>query len=192
MNIKKTLVLLTLLVAELPLFSQVPRSDQSYYYPDKALENKIQGKVYVKFLALPTGHIIDSSVVVARGLGYGLDEMAIEAIKEAPPMKRNRINKLNKNETMQYVIPIIFQIQPSHWSEYHLRKAEHYLQDGQKLKSLESIELALSFNQRNADAHYLAFKLYQRFANHNEACTSLKRAKRYDATYQREWKQHCR
>ena len=192
MNIRKTSLLLFFLAAKLPILGQIHRADQAYYYPDEALDNKVQGKVYVEFLALPTGQVVDSSVAVVRGLGYGLDEMAVEAIKEAPSMKRNKINQLKKDEPTRYVIPIVFQIQPFHWSEYHLRKAEQHLLNDQQQAALESIKLSLSFNRRNADAHYLAFKLYRQLTDRNKACASLKRAKRYDDSYLQEWTEYCR
>lgn len=50
-------------------------------YPQKALENKIEGSVLVEFQVDDRGKVIDASVI--KGLGYGCDEEALRLIKNA-------------------------------------------------------------------------------------------------------------
>jgi TonB family protein len=47
-------------------------------YSKEASKKKIQGTITVEFLIDPTGH--PRNIEVTRGLGYGLDEKAIEAV----------------------------------------------------------------------------------------------------------------
>lgn len=51
-------------------------------YPAKALKNRIQGKVLMRFQITKTGELKEIRVV--RGLGYGTDEEAIRLIKKSP------------------------------------------------------------------------------------------------------------
>lgn len=48
-------------------------------YPQIALENGIEGKVYVSFVITETGEIKDFKVL--RGIGYGCDEEAVRLLK---------------------------------------------------------------------------------------------------------------
>ncbi len=78
---------------------------KSLVYPTQALQNKIEGKVYV----LTT---IDSNGVqlchkIIKGLGYGCDEEAIRIISKAkfyPGYQRNKPVKVS------VAIPIIFKL----------------------------------------------------------------------------------
>lgn len=51
-------------------------------YPADALEHKIEGKVFVRFVINPDGSI--TKVNVLRGIGYGCDEEAIRVVKMMP------------------------------------------------------------------------------------------------------------
>ena len=51
-------------------------------YPPDALENKVEGKVFVRFVINPDGSI--TKVNVLRGIGYGCDEEAIRVVKMMP------------------------------------------------------------------------------------------------------------
>jgi TonB family protein len=56
---------------------------RNLYYPDEAVDKKIEGKVYIKFLVSKTGDITD--VTVKKSSGYAiLDEEAVRIIKEMP------------------------------------------------------------------------------------------------------------
>ncbi len=48
-------------------------------YPREAIENKIQGKVYVSYEVSDNGEVL--SAQVTKGLGYGCDEEAIRLVK---------------------------------------------------------------------------------------------------------------
>lgn len=64
--------------------------EQSVTYPERAIENKVEGKVTIQFTIEPTGQLTDFHVV--RGIGYGCDEEVIRIIKQGPkwtPTKRS-------------------------------------------------------------------------------------------------------
>jgi len=52
------------------------------HYPDSAVKNKIQGKVFVLFIVEKDGSL--SNVRVPRGIGGGCDEEAVRVIKMMP------------------------------------------------------------------------------------------------------------
>ena len=63
-------------------------------YPKEARRQKIQGKVFAKFVILSSGKIDPNSIKIERSLGYGIDEEVIRAIKAMPdwkPAKQNGI-----------------------------------------------------------------------------------------------------
>lgn len=51
-------------------------------YPEEALKNKIQGKVFMSFIIEKTGEL--SNIKVERGIGSGLDEEAIRVLTASP------------------------------------------------------------------------------------------------------------
>ncbi|MEM7367166.1 MAG: TonB family protein [Bacteroidota bacterium] len=51
-------------------------------YPPAALENKIEGKVFVRFVINPDGSI--TKVNILRGIGYGCDEEALRVVRMMP------------------------------------------------------------------------------------------------------------
>jgi TonB family protein len=76
----------------------------SIQYPQLAIENKIQGKVYVQFVVEEDGSI--TNIKVLRGIGGGCDEEALRVIKLMPnwiPGKQN-----GKPVRVLYNLPIKF------------------------------------------------------------------------------------
>jgi protein TonB len=74
-------------------------------YPEKAKENKIEGRVYVLAIIDTIGNEICSKVI--KGLGYGCDEEALRLVKTSkyyPGLTRD------KPTTALIVIPIIFSL----------------------------------------------------------------------------------
>ena len=51
-------------------------------YPQMALENEVEGKVYVRFIVNPDGTI--ESPTVVKGIGFGCDEEALKVISRMP------------------------------------------------------------------------------------------------------------
>ncbi|NIK74824.1 protein TonB [Thermonema lapsum] len=57
-------------------------------YPLEALENKIEGYVFVRFVVREDGYLVEPEIT--KGLGYGCDEEVLRVIKNAPPWKPGR------------------------------------------------------------------------------------------------------
>ncbi len=51
-------------------------------YPEEALRNKAEGKVYIRFIVQPDGSITDLDIL--RGLGFGCDEEALRVVQMMP------------------------------------------------------------------------------------------------------------
>lgn len=75
-------------------------------YPEIALENDIQGKVYVRFVVTSTGAV--DQVQVARGVDPLLDEEAVRVVKQLPKWTPGR--QRGKNVSVWYTVPINFQL----------------------------------------------------------------------------------
>ncbi|WP_375416830.1 energy transducer TonB [uncultured Hymenobacter sp.] len=76
-------------------------------YPSRAISAGVEGKVYVRFVVNKQGEVVDIEVV--KGLGAGLDEETIRAIRTLPrfiPGKQN-----GREVSVSYSVPITFKIQ---------------------------------------------------------------------------------
>ena len=75
-------------------------------YPDKAVEEEIQGKVYIGFTVDEKGYITD--VKVTRGIGGGCDEEAVRVVKAMPRWKPGTQN--GRAVKTMYNLPVRFQL----------------------------------------------------------------------------------
>ena len=76
-------------------------------YPSNALHNGVEGKVFVSFVVDPKGEVTDVKIV--KGLGSGLDEETMRAIKTLPrfiPGKQN-----GREVSVAFTVPITYKIQ---------------------------------------------------------------------------------
>ncbi|MBH8559756.1 energy transducer TonB [Hymenobacter sp. BT442] len=76
-------------------------------YPASALSNQVEGKIYVSFVVNSVGDVSDVKVV--KGLGYGLDEETIRAVKTLPRFTPGKQN--GRAVSVAYTVPISFKIQ---------------------------------------------------------------------------------
>jgi protein TonB len=75
-------------------------------YPGMAIDQHIQGKVWVSFIVEKDGHL--SNIVVDRGPGYGTNEEALRVLKLAPAWQPGIQN--GQPVRVRYTVPINFQI----------------------------------------------------------------------------------
>jgi protein TonB len=80
---------------------------ENVQYPANALENGIQGTVFVSFVVDSKGNVTD--VKVLRGIGGGCDEEAIRVIKLMPQWHPGKQN--GKQVRVLFNMPIYFKIQ---------------------------------------------------------------------------------
>ncbi len=79
---------------------------KSMKYPKEARRNRIQGKVFVQFVIDKDGSIIESKVI--KGIGWGCDEVALEAIKSSPKWIPG--NQRGRPVKQRYTLPLIFKL----------------------------------------------------------------------------------
>lgn len=75
-------------------------------YPVLAMENGIQGKVYIQFVIEKDGSITDTKVI--RGVDASLDKEAIRVINSMPKWKPGK--QRGKPVRVSYTLPINFQL----------------------------------------------------------------------------------
>ncbi len=75
-------------------------------YPRIALEYGIEGTVIVGFVIERDGSV--SNVEVLRGMGHGLDEEAVRAIKSMPAWNPGRMG--TQPVRVRYTVPVVFRI----------------------------------------------------------------------------------
>jgi TonB family protein len=78
--------------------------EENIHYPDSAVKNKIQGKVFVTFIVEKDGSL--SNVRVLKGIGGGLDEEAVRVIKMMPKWIPGR--QRGTPVRVQFNVPIKF------------------------------------------------------------------------------------
>ena len=76
-------------------------------YPSNALHNGVEGKVFVSFVVDPKGEVTDVKIV--KGLGSGLDEETMRAIKTLPRFIPGRQN--GREVSVAFTVPITYKIQ---------------------------------------------------------------------------------
>jgi TonB family protein len=151
--IKPLVVFIALALISFTAFSQSQRKD-TYTYD--AIENNIEGKVYISFVIDLNGNIIPDSVKVLRGLGYGLDEVAINAIKSAP-----KWTGVGKN--VKFTIPIAFSlsdVDDKAWSDYYTTKAGKCMDVSKWDDAITYYKQAIDKNKKNPDPYYQLSKAY--------------------------------
>ena len=74
-------------------------------YPQQALENKIEGKVYVLTIIDSSGALLCSKII--KGIGYGCDEEALRLVNSS---KFNPAISRGKGYATPFSIPIKFEI----------------------------------------------------------------------------------
>ncbi len=75
-------------------------------YTKEARKSKIEGRVFVKFIVNKDGSL--SNFEITKSLGYGLDEITIEAIKKCGKWKPKEIDGLAISEIM--IMPFTFKL----------------------------------------------------------------------------------
>ena len=76
-------------------------------YPALALRNQVEGRIFVSFTVNPQGEVSDVKVV--KGLGSGLDEETIRAVKTLPKFIPGKQN--GRAVSVSFTVPITFKIQ---------------------------------------------------------------------------------
>lgn len=76
-------------------------------YPPLALRNQVEGRIFVSFTVNSQGDVSDVKVV--KGLGSGLDEETVRAVKTLPKFIPGKQN--GRAVSVSFTVPITFKIQ---------------------------------------------------------------------------------
>ena len=76
-------------------------------YPSLALRNQVEGRIFVSFTVNAEGNVSDVKVV--KGLGSGLDEETMRAVKTLPKFIPGKQN--GRAVSVSFTVPITFKIQ---------------------------------------------------------------------------------
>ena len=76
-------------------------------YPPLALRNQVEGRIFVSFTVNAQGDVSDVKVV--KGLGSGLDEETVRAVKTLPKFIPGKQN--GRSVSVSFTVPITFKIQ---------------------------------------------------------------------------------
>jgi protein TonB len=77
-----------------------------FYYPEEAQENKIQGRVVIRFIIEKDGSINE---ITSRGPNILLEDAATNVIKKMPKMIPGK--QRGKTVRVSYSVPIMFKLQ---------------------------------------------------------------------------------
>ncbi|MCD8528692.1 MAG: energy transducer TonB [Chitinophagales bacterium] len=80
--------------------------DENKVYPPKAIENDIQGKVFVSFVVDETGNV--TNIEIKKGVDALLDEAAINVVKSLPKFIPGK--QRGKPVKVNFVIPVNFKL----------------------------------------------------------------------------------
>jgi len=91
-----------------------------------------------------------------RGLGHGLDEIAVNVIKTAPKWT-------GSGKYVKFTVPVAFSlaaISDKNWSEYYTTKGDKYAEQSQWNDAINCYNSAIDKNKKNANAYYGLSKAY--------------------------------
>lgn len=78
---------------------------KNFHYPQSAMDNNIQGKVYVQFTIDENGHIVN---IISRAPDFILKESAENLMKSLPEMTPGR--QRGKPVKVNYSLPVVFKL----------------------------------------------------------------------------------
>lgn len=79
-------------------------------YPKAALENGIQGRVYVQFIIDEKGKVLSPRYAGNRKLGGGLEEEAVRVVSSMPDSAWLPAIYKGKKIRLVYTLPVLFQL----------------------------------------------------------------------------------
>jgi TonB family protein len=77
-------------------------------YPDDAINNEVEGTVYVQFSIDENGKV-SNAVTTGNKIGSGLEEAALDAVAKMPDWTPGKVK--GKNVKVKYTLPITFKLE---------------------------------------------------------------------------------
>ncbi|UYZ61995.1 energy transducer TonB [Hymenobacter weizhouensis] len=79
----------------------------SLRYPAEAVANKVEDKVFVKFIVGPDGKVVKPEIV--KGIGAGCDEEVLRVVRDLPVWEPGKQN--GRQVSVYYTVPVNFSLQ---------------------------------------------------------------------------------
>jgi TonB family protein len=180
--LKFVLSIFSILILSTISNAQQALKKDKFNYTFRAIEKQIEGTVYITFLINKEGIILDDSIKVVQGLGFGLDEIAVEVLKNMPnwnPMTKKMVKK--NGDYTRFSIPIKFsldQIGKKEWSNYYFQKAELSIHNGNESEGLSLYNKSLEFFKNNMETLQSLINLLEEIEHFDEAKKYKKRLMR--------------
>lgn len=123
-------------------------------------KNKIEVRIYVKFVVDTSGKVIDDSVKAANTF-FGLEKVAEKMIINAPNKYTQNVKRMEKNQ--RFAIPIDFKLDIGNkdWSEFHRIKAKKFLEINDTENAKRHLEESVKLNKKNANSYYLLGQIWK-------------------------------
>lgn len=165
LNTSRALLTLILFLTILSSFAQTKTKSSKRTYTNEAIDEKIEGKVFVSFKIDRKGKIIKESVKVVKGLGYGLDEIAIDAVKSAPDWNAPTKDELKiYGDTIKFTVPVAFDlamISHDEWFDYYNWKGNGLLKKKDYDRAISAFNEGLKISSHNPIALHGLYEAYK-------------------------------
>lgn len=150
---------------------------KNIHYTDSAFIDRVEGKVFVKFVVSKEGVIIQDSTEIIKGLGYGFDEQVINAINMASGWTPGYITQTGKYVSVRFVLPVIFKLPEktsTKWSNLYIRECKKVESETKNYNEmLRLINTAISMNKKLGNNYFMRAYIYQELGNNKLACKDL-------------------
>ncbi|RQO31061.1 hypothetical protein DBR32_10170 [Taibaiella sp. KBW10] len=93
-----------------PAFNLPQYLQTNIQYPEEALKNKVEGKVFLKFVVDTDGSLSNIEIVKGKDIGYGIPEEAIRVVKNMPKWKPAKLSN-GQPAKSSFMLPVQFNIQ---------------------------------------------------------------------------------
>jgi TonB family protein len=157
-------------------------------YTFEAIDQKVEGQVFVDFMLNRQGRVIADSTRVVKSLGHGLDQLAVQAVNRpnSPAVPPAALAAAKRAEQPQrYTVPVTFALAaltPRDWSAYYTLKGDQAQAEGNAGRAISYYDLALGRYKKNSAACTGMAKAYTSQGNAAEAARYTELANKYAVT----------
>lgn len=153
-------------------------------YTFDAIDQQVQGKVIVSFVLDRQGRLLPDSTRVLKGLGHGLDELAVQAVNEQQVAAGSVAMARRSAQPARFAVPIVFALTaltPRDWSDYYTLKGDRAMAEAKAERAVSYYDLALGRYKRNGAACAGLGRAYTSLGKTTEAAKYNELAAKYAA-----------
>lgn len=153
------------------------------HYTFDAIDKQVEGKVFVSFVLDRQGRLLPDSTRVMKGLGYGLDALAVQAVNEQQVAANSVAMARRSEQPARFTVPIVFSLAaltPRDWSDYYTLKGDKALTEANADRAISYYDLALGRSKKNGAACAGLAKAYTSQGKTAEAAKYAELASKYN------------